>query len=223
MTNKKIKKEKRTKQKLPFLPSLSNVFNDSIPMIKDTFNTYYTIKIMYKNCNYNKESLIKILEKYIGIESHMYLLNLIINAYSNIQKIESYLKKEQIVYNIIKIVDNQDYIINNASNIMYLSQLIDTEMLKFLIIFPGLMKNINNNPMYAFDKFILIKNNKLVELEYALPLISIKNIFENGYIYECNICFENITKSIFCKCSYAFCIECFKKLKECPICKKNLH
>ena len=220
MTNKKIKKEKRTKQKLPFLPSLSNVFNDSIPMIKDTFNTYYTIKIMYKNCNYNKESLIKILEKYIGIESHTYLLDLIINAYSNIQKLESYLKKEQVIYNKIKTFHNQDYVINN---IMYLYELTDTRMLELLTISPVLMKNVINHTMYAFDKFILIKNNQRIELAYTYPLIGIKNIFENVIIDECNICFENITKSVICKCSYTFCIECLEKLKECPICKEKIH
>jgi hypothetical protein len=223
MTNKKIKKEKRVKQELPFLPILSNVFNDSIPMIQYTFNAYYTIKIMYKNCNYNKESLIKILEKYKGITSSTYLLNLIIIAYSNIQKIEIYLKKEKIIYNKIKIFNNQYHVTNNTSNIMFLYELTETDMLELLTISPNLMQNVINEPMYAFDKFFFIKNNRLTVLDYYTPLISIKHIHENEFSNECNICFENTTKSVICKCSYSFCIECLKKLKECPICKKKLH
>jgi len=174
---------------------------------------------MYKNCNYNKEALIKILEKYDNIDGCMHLLNLIINAYSNIQRIEIYLKKEKIIYN--KINDICD-ITNNTTYIMYLYELTDTDMLKLLTIWPNLMQEVINDPMYAFDKFYFIKNTKLTVLYYHTPLIHIKHIYENEFSDECNICFENTTVSVICKCSYTFCIECLKKLKECPICKIKL-
>jgi len=107
------------------------------------------------------------------------------------------LKKENIIYNKIKTFNNQYHVTNKTSNIMYLYELTDTDMLELLTISPNLMQSVIDQPMYAFDKFFFIKNNRLTVLDYYTPLISIKHIYENVFSNECNICFEILQNLLF--------------------------
>lgn len=95
----------------------------------------------------------------------------------------------------------------------------------------GIQKYVDENnkscyQLITYDKDKIIKKIEIENIEELKKLIPYVNKMENVVNeekYKCKICYDNDFECLFLNCKHLVCcMECSKKLTECPICREKI-